>query len=392
MGMGLLRRKGEVLRHFRPGHESIVRFLSALIRFHLSLVDKSKKRRYIPHPISFPLNTNQMILLAVLVALVAAGVRGCPFYQVLDTPAGDPTTNYTLLSAAMTAAMAGPATAVPIVVCDGARVRAGEVLPVITSGITIMGESGGEGTLIAALTIDNMGTGAVFTVSAPNGESVVVQSLAIVAGKQTLFSVTDSATLTLRDFKCELTSTCVLVNTATTTGAVPPGLDADTAVFIGSIIAILHQKGNVACRHCSFEDTFEGAIVTRLSVYDPYVFITLYDVHFVNTLYPLAYQSGAGAPLSPPEISPEYVDRVLFFNTQTYSVAATTVELFGTTGCPACESCDCPPCYNKYVNISLVVLLALAIAICVVTCAFRANTSNAAPSAAALAQAQRTKW
>ena len=333
-----------------------------------------------------------MSAVVVVLLLVAGMARACPFYQAVEGPGGAPTTNYTLLSAAMAAAMSGPEYAVPIVVCDGARVAANEVLPAITEGITVVGESGGGGAPFTSLTVDSATGGAVFAVAAPNGVAVVFQSLAMIATGQTLFAVSGGATLTLRDVKCELTAVCVSVATDGAPAAVPPGLDADTAVFVGTLTAIVHTQGHVTCRHCTFEDTFEGAIVTRLAVYDPYVFFTLYDVHFVNTLYPLAYQAAPGAPLSPPELSPAFVDRTLFFNTQTYSVAATTVELFGAAGCPTCETCDCPPCYNKWINISLVILLALAVFICVVTCVFRARADNKPPSAAAVARAEKTAW
>ena len=317
-------------------------------------------------------------MFVALLLLLAAAATACPFYQAVETPGGDPTTNYTLLSTAMAAAMSTPAFAVPIVACDGATVGANETLPSITQGITIVGASGGTGaTPFAHLTINGISPlGAVFDVQTANGVGVTFENIAIVAGDQTLFRVSGSATLTLRNVKCELTTTCVQVDATGSSTTVPPGLDADTVAFIGTLHAIVHTAGTVTCRHCTFVDTFEAGIVTRLAVYNPYALFTLYDVHFVNTLYPMAYQSAPGTPLSPPEVSGAYVDRTMFYNTQTYSVAATTVELFGTSGCPVCETCDCPPCYSKWVNISLVILLALGIFVCVLTCVFRASTGN----------------
>ena len=58
-------------------------------------------------------------MLFLLLSLIGAAVA-CPFYQVLETPGGDPTTNYTRLSDAIVAA-AAPEFAVTIVVNAFAR-------------------------------------------------------------------------------------------------------------------------------------------------------------------------------------------------------------------------------------------------------------------------------
>ena len=313
----------------------------------------------------------------VVILFLVACAGACPFYQNIPGPDASPTTNYTRLSAAMVAAMSGPDLAVTVVVCDGAEVFADEVLPVITTGLTIAGESGTRGAPFSYLKINNANLANVFQVNAINGFVVTFERLAIVAQNQTLFSVQGGAQLVLQDVKCEFAFTCVYVATDPTPGPATSGLSADTAWFVGTRVGILHSQGYVSCTHCTFEDIFESAMVTRLHVYDPYVYFSLYDVHYVNDLYQIAYQAAPRASLVPPEFSAAYVDRTLVTNTQTYSRALTATELWGAEGCETCPTCSSSqPCYSEIVNVTLVVLLAIAIAACVITCIFRQKTSK----------------
>jgi hypothetical protein len=144
--------------------------------------------------------------------------------------------------------------------------------------------------------------------------------------------------------------------------------------FVGAHAGIIHTQGYVSCVHCTFLDVFTSALITRLAVYDPYVYISMYDQHFVNTLYQYAYQLGDGSPLVAPELSAGYVDRSLLVNSQTYMMALSTTQLWGTEGCPTCTTCESSPCYSKYINIALVVLLALSIVINVIACISRSRT------------------
>ena len=315
----------------------------------------------------------------VVILFLVACAGACPFYQNIPGPDASPTTNYTRLSAAMVAAMSGPDLAVTVVVCDGAEVFADEVLPVITTGLTIAGESGTRGAPFSYLKINNANLANVFQVNAINGFVVTFERLAIVAQNQTLFSVQGGAQLVLQDVKCEFAFTCVYVPT-----------DPDArAGDVGT-----QRRHRVVCRHPRGHPALSGLRVVHAlhvrghvrvgdgdaaaRVRSERVLFRCLRVHYVNDLYQDRIPGGAAGLAGAARVFPAaYVDRTLVTNTQSVLAGTHGDRTVGAEGCETCPTCSSSqPCYSEIVNVTLVVLLAIAIAACVITCIFRQKTSK----------------
>ena len=320
-----------------------------------------------------------MIFWAALALWAAlSATSACPVYQLAAVDPNATVTNYTRLSDAVAASITIPALNVPIVVCDGLAVGADETFPVIDAAVTIVGETGGDGTAPFAYVAFAEGTGPVFTVAA--GGSLLVRDAVLVANATSLFAV--SGALALENVKCFYANPCITVSASAATATL------DTVALIANPVGIVLEAGSVALRHSTFLDQLEAGIVSRVHAYDPYAGIAVYDVHFINALFPFAYQPSPGDPLAAPEFSADFVDRTMFFTSQTYSHAATTVDLFGTEGCPVCASssssdCTCELPNAKYINLFLVIGIWVGIFGCLLACLFRANTSGSAKRATA---------
>lgn len=313
--------------------------------------------------------------LFLALTILCACCQACPFYLDLPTLTS-PTTNFTRFSDALAAAIAN---SLPLIVCDQAKITANETIPTITSSVVITGELT-PGSPFPYLTVENLQLDPIFVIDAANGDVVLFENLQI-DFKTTLFSIQGQAQLTLLNFKCWFGITCVQVSTLTT-GSVPPGLAGDTAVFMGNAIGILHNTGFVTCNHCTFYDSLVAAILTRNPAPNPFIYITLYDHHYQNVLFPLAAQTAIEQPLVAPELSPSYVDMTDFFACFDYQKPSSTEQLFGsagcpptTTACPVCASCQNTSSPTQIIfSIGLLLLIAFVIS----TCASRNRTAAAA--------------
>ena len=306
-------------------------------------------------------------IIIILLALLGNS-HSCPFYQL--TPSNESaTTNYTLLSTAMVAAMDN---SYCIIACDGAVVQANETLPNITRSICIMGETP-VGTVFSYLTIENNITTPTFFVNASNSARIVFENINIVnAG--TLFEIVGQSQLTLLNMRCWFGNICVQVQTSTTSGLVPPGLFADTATFMSNAIAILNINGWVYCNHCRFYDSITASLLTRNPSSNPWAYFVMYDQGFINCLFPQGLQYAPGDVLSPPAgLSNYYVDSTNYFNSQTYA----ELQSFGAA--PACEPCAaCPSCPStNIVQLLFGIGLWVLIIACVATCCRRNKTDKA---------------
>jgi hypothetical protein len=302
-----------------------------------------------------------LLLVSVLVICMIYTAAGCPFYQNVPTNVSA-TTNYTKLCDAIQAAEDNGAV---VCVCDGAYVDVNETVCNISRGVTVSGCTV-TGTIFPYLTLENNQTTA-FYINVSNGEPVVFEYINIVFGVPfygTAFTVVAQSQLTLSNMRCWFGFACVQVMSQTV-GLTPPGVVADTVGFISNDYAILHFTGFVTCTHCTFVNSLIGSLVTR-NVFPPAsnnpwtAFFTLYDVHFMNVLYPMSIQLTLGGVMNPPTLSDNWVDAQNYYTCQTYMTLNNT---FGSPGQPLCPTCS--PCSTTVVQIALSIAVWAFIYVCV---------------------------
>jgi hypothetical protein len=225
--------------------------------------------------------------------------------------------NYTSFASGLQAAMLN---AIPLIVCDGAKVKQNETIPQITNSVNIVGENP-IGQRFAYFTIENPDLAYIFIINTANTDIVLFENLNFIF-ETTLFQIIGDSHLTLLNSRCWFGDTCVEVATSQTALIVNPGLEADTVTFMANGIGILFISGYITCHHCTFYDSLVASVLLRNPTQTPNDYITMYDHHYENVLFPIAQQLlGPGGPLNAPSvISNSYTDVTNFFNCQSYKI------------------------------------------------------------------------
>lgn len=287
-----------------------------------------------------------MMLLSLIVLLqIANNCLACPFYQNIATNISN-TVNYTIFANGLQAAMLND---LPLIICDGAKVRLNETIPIITKSVTVIGENP-VGQRFAYFTIENPDLNPAFVINAANTDIVMFENINFVF-ETTLFQILGDSRLVLSNSRCWFGDTCVEISAALTGIIAPPGLEADTVTFMANGIGILFYSGHIKCNHCTFYDSLVASVLLRNPTPTPADYIEMYDHHYANCLFPIAQQLlGPGGPLNAPSIvSDSYTDATNFFNCQSYKILPLPT-LDGTFGGKSfsesmtnttCPDCDC---------------------------------------------------
>ena len=249
------------------------------------------------------------------------------------------TTNYTNMNDAINA---GKTNSFIVYVCHNAKIYENETIDVIDSGVHIMGDVS-LGNVLAYLVVENMNEESTFVIDTPNGDVIIFENINIVA-KNNLFTVVGQSTLTLYNVGCFFGQKCLVVATDTS-GSIPPGVVAETVVFMSNVYGIFHATGFITCNHCTFYNQITGAMITNNTAINPWAFFSMYDQHYINTLFPMGYQTSITGAIAAPQLSEDYIDKTKLFNCQTY-FDPTSSNAFGsgTDTCPPCA--ECPSCRN----------------------------------------------
>jgi hypothetical protein len=252
--------------------------------------------------------------LTILIFFVFASstANACPFYQLTA-----PRTNYTTIGAALTEAFSN---GLPVRVCDVAKIKVNETIPVISQSVSVIGD---VGTSRAYLTVEDLSLSPVFVITA---DSVTFQDLNII-NQNTLFSVQGTGFLLLQHVRVWFGKLGVSVNVASTISHTT-GVEADHTMFISSGVGILQVAGDVLCRDCDVVDARDAAFITRTSNFN--TFLTE-DCVFVNVLIPYASQTMVDGPLIRVDVSEKFVDEASIINCKTYPEECPSAE-FGAGG------------------------------------------------------------